>query len=598
MKRMWVILVVGLFLMVPIEANSYSQSNTIETAPSSLPPVYAAPNDNVERSPASDNTTFELVQVSHDSPEANEICLKSGENGVYYMGWNDYRDVSWSSGYVHLGFSYSTDGGRTWSENQILGNKTQGDMHDCAGDPLVIPGSGDTVYYMLMEFNESEAYQNSLKHSQLEIMESDDHGQTWISENQIWPYDVDKPWGDYYNGNVYVAWDNVSSSKTEFSHSINGDVSQWTSKIEVPGYNAYPYLAINDTGAIFIATVHWNSGWNQMVVSISTDGGNSFGTQKVVGSVGGNSWEDNPRSGPIPAMAVKGKDIYVVWASNDSYSQVYLSESHDGGENWTVSEVGDVTGDKIRYMYPSVSIGSDGVVHLEYYRMDNSTKEIDVIYRNYTNGNFGDEILVDSWKNQNSFIGDYSSIDYNNVTGDVGIGYTTENPSDNAMFARLIPPIEIKIHSGWNLISLPWLNKSSKIEDALSSVNWSRAMIYEKGRWFTYDKNRPSRYNIGFPSVDNSYGIWVYMENNSTMFGPGTDIGNTNITLHKGWNLVGYPSNTVRNVSTTLSGIAYSYIQTADENGNIIELSGSDLMEPGKGYWIYVSSTQTWTVNW
>ena len=601
MKKMWVVLVVGIFLVVPLKANSDFRGNEIKAAPLTFPPVSPlSQNSNpVLLSASSENTTFSIVQVSHNSPEANEICLKSGENGIYYMGWNDYRDVSWSPGYVHLGFSYSLDGGETWSENQILANKTPGDMHDCAGDPLIIPGSGDTLYYVLMEFNESEANQNSLKHSQLAIMKSDDHGQTWSREYLIWPYDVDKPWGDYYNGNVYVAWDNVSSYRTEFSHTVGGDVGQWTPKIELSGYNLYPYVAINETGAIFVATVHWSgSAWDQMVVSISTDGGNTFGVQNVVGSVGGNSWEDNPRSGPIPSMAVKGRDAYVVWASNDTYSQVYLSESHDGGSTWTAREVGDITGPYTRYMYPSVAIDSNGLVHLEYYRLNTSTKEIDVIYRNYTDGSFGDEMLVDSWTNQNYFIGDYSSIDFNNVTGDIGIGYTKENPTDNAMFAKLILPIKVRLHYGWNLISLPWQNSTMDISRALSGINWTRAMLYENGIWKTYDRNRDSRYNLGFPGLDNTYGIWIYSENNSTLYGPGANIGNTSIPLHKGWNLVGYPSGTIRNVSAALYGIPYEYVQAENDTGDIITLTPSDMMVPGKGYWIYVTADCLWTVEW
>ena len=548
-----------------------------------------------------ENTSFSLIQVSHNSPEANEICLSTGENAAYYMGWNDYRSVNWSNGYVHLGFSYSLDGGNTWSENQVLGNKTPGDMHDCAGDPLIIPGSGDDVYYVLMEFNESEAYDNSLAHSQLVLMKSSDHGQTWGPQNQIWPYDVDKPWGDYYNGDTYVAWDNVSTSKTEFSHSVGGDPGQWTSKIQIPGYNVYPYLVINDTGAVFVANVHWNSGdsaWNQMVVSVSTDGGASFGTQNVVGSVGSNSWGDNPRSGPIPSMAVKGSNVYVVWASNDSYSQVYLSESHDGGENWTVTQVGDITGSKIRYMYPSVAVDSRGTVHLEYYRFDNSTKEIDVIYRDYANGSMGSELTVDSWSNSNSFIGDYSSI-CADIDDGIGIGYTTENSYDNAMFAKLVPPVETNFHSGWNLISLPWQGDYTDISDALSGINWTRAMIYENGQWYTYNKERPDRYNVNFPYVSNSFGIWVYSSENATKYGPGTEPSSTSSKLHVGWNLVGYPSSRERNVSSALAGINYSLVEAYNtSSGNMEKLSPDALMEPGVGYWIYANEECTWTLDW
>lgn len=383
---------------------------------------------------------FTTVQVSQDSPEANEIFLSRSESGIFYMGWNDYRDVSWSNGYVHLGFSYSLDGGATWSANQVLGNTTDGDFHDAAGDPVVVPGDGDNVYYFLMEFNSSES---DLKHSQLVVKMSTDHGDTWSDEALIWPYDVDKPWATYWNGNLYVAWDNVSTYMTEFSRTTDGTIHSWTPKVEIPGYNLYPGIAVNETGAIFIATVHYSGSWDEMAVSISTDGGVSF-TQYVVGSVGSNSWESDPRSGPIPQIAVNGSNVYVVWVSNDTYSQVYLAESHDGGATWNTREVGDLTGSSYRYMYPSVSISPNGVVHLMYYRMVNSNKQISVIYRNYTyeTGTFSPEIVVDSWTNTHSFIGDYATIVADRF-GNVSLGYTAENPGDNAMFATMPLPLRI-----------------------------------------------------------------------------------------------------------------------------------------------------------
>ena len=601
-KELIVMMIAGIFVLNPVVIGE-SHSDGMNTYAALIPPLPSVLRTGTENNVTSlPGTTFSNVQVSHDSPEANEICLKSGENGVYYMGWNDYRDVDWSSGYVHLGFSYSMDGGRTWSENQILANKTPGDMHDCAGDPLIIPGSGDTVYYVMMEYNETEVkQQGSLAHNQLAIIKSDDHGQTWSNESVIWPYDVDKPWGDYYNGNVYVAWDNVSIGNVEFSHTINGDITHWASKVSLPGGNGYPYVCINETGVIFVATVHWSGNdWDQMAVSISTNGGGSFGTQKVVGSVGRNSWESDPRSYPIPSMAVNGSDIYVVWANNDTHSVVRLSESHDGGKSWHVTDIGDVTGKHIRYMYPSVSVEPNGRVHLEYYRFNTSTKEIDVIYRDYMNGDFGEEVIVDSWTNQNHFIGDYSSIDYNEVTGDIGIGYTAETPSDNAMFARRIPPIEVNVHGGWNLISLPWQKSNVNISTTLSGINWTRAMIYRDGTWYTYNNARPTKYNIGFPDIDNTEGIWVYSTANGTLYGPGTNLGNRSIDLHKGWNLVGYPSsNNTRTVEDVLSGVSYVYVQAYNtSSGQIETLTPSDIMEPGKGYWIYVTEDSTWTVSW
>ncbi len=413
---------------------------------------------------------FSTVQVSQNSPEANEIFISRGGDGVFYMGWNDYRSVSWSNGYVHLGFSYSTDGGHTWATNQVLGNDSDNDFHDAAGDPVVVGGDGNNVYYVLMEFNSSE---NNLKHSQLVVKKSIDHGQTWSDEARIWPYDVDKPWAVYYNGNLYVAWDNVSSGNMEFTHTIGGNIHQWA-PFKAISSTSYPGMAINETGTIFLVGVY-SGGWSySMYVYKSTDGGNTF-TSYNLGSISSNAWESNPRSGPIPEMAARGENVYAVWVDNQSYSQVYLAESHDGGNTWSTKEVGDLTGSNYRYMYPSVSISPNGLVHIEYYRMVDSTKHIDVIYRNYTyqTGQFSSEQIIDSWTNSHSFIGDYSTIIADDW-GNVSIGYTTENPGDNAMFATYSIPITMEITNSSNngyVNGGDKLNVSAHITSASSIIN-------------------------------------------------------------------------------------------------------------------------------
>ena len=581
-----------------------------------FPATPPSPSDskNSDMAPSStggDYTIFRTRQVSHGSPEANEICLVSGNNGnnsVYYMGWNDYREVNWSKGYVHLGFSRSEDGGETWSANQILGNESEGDMHDCAGDPLIIPGNGDEVYYVLMEFNKSEAYQQSLDHSQLVIKKSTDRGETWTDEALIWGYNVDKPWGKFYDGDIYVAWDNVSEYQTEFSHTVGGDIHSWTDKIKIPGYNLYPYLAINETGAIYVATVHWSgSHWEQMTVSVSTDGGNSFGTQNVIGSVGGHSWESNPRSGPIPAMAVNGSDVYVLWASDEKYSQLYLAESHDGGNSWTNRSVAEIYGSDCRYMYPSLTTGPDGEVEMEYYRMNTDTKEISILYRNYTNGSFGKEIEIDSWTNQNKFIGDYSSI-ISGTDGNVSIGYTTENPTDNAVFAAPAPlgTFDIEVHTGWNLISYPLISNGN-IEEILnnSNVTWDYAQWYNPldstDPWKTHLVGRESN---DLNEIDNTMGVWIRV----------TDAGDghitvkggipfeTSIKLHAGWNLVSYPASNISAMSRAglPSEVTKIAIYNPKETYLISEVTdrlGNNFV-PGRGYWIYSTADIIWTVEY
>ncbi len=159
--------------------------------------------------------------------------------------------------------------------------------------------------------------------------------------------------------------------------------------------------------------------------------------------------------------------------------------------------------------------------------------------------------------------------------------------------------VTVSVVSGWNLISFPWMSTPENITTALGSFSWDRAMVYQNGQWYTYNTGRDAKFNLGFPMVDNTMGIWVHAtaDGNVTHIGSGT----TNITMTTGWNLVGYPSGTEDTVSNIMSGFSgqYDLIQTYDpSSGQIITLGAGDNMEPGTAYWVHVTAPGTWSVNW
>ena len=161
--------------------------------------------------------------------------------------------------------------------------------------------------------------------------------------------------------------------------------------------------------------------------------------------------------------------------------------------------------------------------------------------------------------------------------------------------------ITVNVANGWDMVSFPWMNTPTSITDALNGLSWDRAMVYDNQNkvWYTYNTARDAKYNLGFPTVDNTKGIWVHTTSAGSEKGPDTDLGTTNVSLYKGWNLVGYPSNTVTTVSSALSGVSYDYVQTYNTTtGQIQTLADTDNMEPGRAYWIHVTADATWSVSW
>ena len=159
---------------------------------------------------------------------------------------------------------------------------------------------------------------------------------------------------------------------------------------------------------------------------------------------------------------------------------------------------------------------------------------------------------------------------------------------------------KVSVEEGWNLISLPWLDTPTSLSDALDGLSWERAMVYQNGHWYTYNVNRDIKFNVGFPMVDNTMGIWVYASSSGEKLGVGV-AGTTDIALHEGWNLVGFPSQMDSTVSDAMSGFTgqYDLIQTFDPTtGQIVSVSGSDAIRSGSGYWVHVTSAGTWSVDW
>jgi hypothetical protein len=75
--------------------------------------------------------------------------------------------------------------------------------------------------------------------------------------------------------------------------------------------------------------------------------------------------------------------------------------------------------------------------------------------------------------------------------------------------------------------------------------------------------------------------------------------------LYEGWNLVGYPSLTTRNINDALNGITWQAVQQYDafdlndpwkHNSTNKPDNLNDLkeMKPGCGYWVYVTINDTW----
>jgi hypothetical protein len=99
-------------------------------------------------------------------------------------------------------------------------------------------------------------------------------------------------------------------------------------------------------------------------------------------------------------------------------------------------------------------------------------------------------------------------------------------------------------------------------------------------------------------------GFWIHITQpgDTVFFINGTRIfQNQSITLHEGWNLVGYPSRTSYNRTAGLNNL------TIDQDVDLIQwydtssqtwhdMAEDDYFVKGRGYWVHAKTTCGWEV--
>ncbi len=174
----------------------------------------------------------------------------------------------------------------------------------------------------------------------------------------------------------------------------------------------------------------------------------------------------------------------------------------------------------------------------------------------------------------------------------------------SVLVMRQGPSFNINITAGWNLISLPLITPSSDLATILAGISWDHAFIYDPlnpNPWLSHWNGGPEELN-DFTNVDRAMGIWVHALAAGTLTISGGVPSSTAITLHAGWNLVGYPTLTEgMSALDALAGTGADMIAVSTAASpfimDIVDLS-TVTMTPGSGYWVHVTSDTVWTVNW
>ncbi len=175
---------------------------------------------------------------------------------------------------------------------------------------------------------------------------------------------------------------------------------------------------------------------------------------------------------------------------------------------------------------------------------------------------------------------------------------TSGNSNWSGQAAKFLIPFE----TGKQIASIPLVQEDTTLEVVLRTLEGSYKHVRyykssdQSGHWKSYWTFKTYRTLF---DIDHTMGFWIDIvkPDDFVMAGLVPDV--TQIELGYGWNFVGYPSFIERTLSQALAGVDWVKAQGYDDNPpfNLKQLTGSDILRAGEGYWVWVDVPQVWEVS-
>jgi hypothetical protein len=209
------------------------------------------------------------------------------------------------SGNYRIYSNYSTDGGATWSSDQLIDNN--------AGFNGVSPQvamAGNNVVAVWMQSDESGHYR-------INSNSSTNGGATWNATTQL----IDDHPG-FYAGfpevamsglNVVVVWeqeDSTTFQRMYSDYSTDGGTTWHADRSleDNTGYDVwYPEVAISGNSVVAVWYQPADATALRIYSNYSTDGGATWHTDQLIEDNAGNT-------GTVPQVAISGSNVVVVWS--------------------------------------------------------------------------------------------------------------------------------------------------------------------------------------------------------------------------------------------------------------------------------------------
>jgi len=325
-------------------------------------------------------SVFDNINLSDETHPQNEPSVKISRKDPNRVvaAWRDFR-TGVTPALRRIGYSYSTDGGSTWSVSQL----TPQIIPTCllSSDPAVATDTAGNFYIVTVSLNDNTG------NGELWLFKSVDGGVTFDSAYHLASspstfedkeyVTTDFAAGSPYYNNLYVSWTRFGSGTDIYLVKSSDQGVTWSSPVQVSSEDGVQgsVPAVGPNGEVYVAWYGYDFSSENIYFDKSTDGGATFGTDKVI-SPCPNAW--------FPSMAVDlsggqyNGNIYVTW--NDSRNgdrDVFLSVSTDGGDNWSAAQRinNDPVGNGRAQYWPWITVADNGEIDILFYDTRNSIIE-------------------------------------------------------------------------------------------------------------------------------------------------------------------------------------------------------------------------------
>jgi hypothetical protein len=328
-----------------------------------------------------DNTAAADALVNNNAGASGSAYFTQSEMSILAFGSNVIIGFNDSGSYAtggnkFTGWSYSTNGGATFTDGGTLPTSTIGD----AGDPVLARNeTTGRIYLSTLGFSGSGTIQ---------VFRSDDNGVTWMApivgtpgggtvEDKQW-HTVDNFAGTG-NGNVYLISRRFTGSQGiyMFRSTDNGNTFGPSGGTLIFAGGQGAFVAVGPDHAVY---AFYYNGATGLFVRKSTDYGVTFGSAVTIfnGLTGGNNGDLNLtgirqgtstpsyfRSNSFPHVAVNpvSGHLYVTFNNEPAGADkgnVYMVMSTDGGATWTAPVQVNDDATTTDQWQPTIAVTPDG----------------------------------------------------------------------------------------------------------------------------------------------------------------------------------------------------------------------------------------------